>query len=238
MEDFVLICITGDMHGDYSRFHDSRIKKLKKGDFLIICGDFGFIWNGSKKEKRILKKIGRKRFYTLFVEGCHENYDLLNEYPEEEFCGGMVNVVSGRLMRAKRGSMFTLQGHKIFMFGGGQTKEIDIRRESKTWWEDELPSSEEIRQGETSLKKNGYSADYIVTHEPPASLKEFMDFEVRQISYMHTFFDVVKNDCKFKMWYFGKAHKNKIIPPRYQCLFDEVVCIESLEKKSKKRKNK
>lgn len=231
-----MICITGDTHGDYSRFYDSRIKKLKKGDFLIICGDFGFVWNGSKKEKRILKKIGRKRFYTLFVEGCHENYDLLNEYPEEEFCGGRVNVISGRLMRAKRGSMFTLQGHKIFTFGGGQTKEIDIRRESKTWWEDELPSSEEIRRGETSLKKNGYSADYIVTHEPPASLKEFMDFEVRQISYMHTFFDVVKNDCKFKMWYFGKAHKNKIIPPRYQCLFDEVVCIQGVDGKSKKKR--
>ncbi|MDE7289551.1 MAG: metallophosphoesterase, partial [Oscillospiraceae bacterium] len=116
-----MICITGDMHGNYNRFNDSKIKKLKKGDFLIVCGDFGFIWDGSPKEKSILKKIGRKRFYTLFVEGCHENFDLLNEYPEEDFCGGKVNVISGRLMHMKRGSMFNLQGHKFFAFGGGQT---------------------------------------------------------------------------------------------------------------------
>lgn len=231
-----MICITGDMHGDISRFNDSRIKKLKKGDFLIVCGDFGFVWDGSKKEKSILKKIGRKRFYTLFVEGCHENFDLLDSYPEDNFFGGRVNVISGRLMRAKRGSMFKLQGLRFFLFGGGQTKEIDIRQESKTWWEAELPTSEEVRQGIEALAKNGNETDYIVTHEPPASMKEFLDFEVRQISHMHTFFDAVKNDCKFKMWFFGKAHKNKLIPPRYQCLFDEVVCIESAEKKSKKRR--
>ena len=224
------------MHGDYSRFKNSKIKKLKKGDFLIVCGDFGFVWDGSKREKRILKKIGRKRFYTLFVEGCHENYDLLDECPEEEFCGGKVSVISGRLMRVKRGSVLDLQGNKFFFFGGGQTKEIDIRRESKTWWEQELPTPEEVKQGVITLKENGSEVDYIVTHEPPASMKEFLGFEVRQISHMHTFFDAVKNDCKFKMWFFGKAHKNKVIPPRYQCLFDEVVRIESRLPKKKKGK--
>ena len=35
-----MICVTGDMHGDLSRFKDKKIKKLKKGDFLIVCGDF------------------------------------------------------------------------------------------------------------------------------------------------------------------------------------------------------
>lgn len=231
-----MICVTGDMHGDYSRFNDKNIKKLKKGDFLIVCGDFGFVWDGSKKEKRILKRIGRKRFYTMFVEGCHENYDLLENYPEEDFCGGRVNVISGRLMHMKRGSMFDLQGHKFFAFGGGQTKEIDIRRESSTWWEQELPTPEEVKHGIAVLKENGSAADYIITHEPPASMKEFLGFEVRQISHMHTFFDAVKNDCSFKMWFFGKAHKNKLIPPRYQCLFDEVVQIKSALPKKKGRK--
>ncbi len=231
-----MICVTGDMHGDYSRFKDSKIRKLKKGDFLIVCGDFGFVWDGSKREKRILKKIGRKRFYTLFVEGCHENYDLLDEYPEEEFCGGTVSVISGRLMRVKRGSLLDLQGNKFFAFGGGQTKEIDIRRESKTWWEQELPTPEEVKHGVKVLTDCGKEVDYIITHEPPASMKEFLGFEVRQISHMHTFFDAVKNDCKFKMWFFGKAHKNKVIPPRYRCLFDEVVQIESKLPEKKKIK--
>lgn len=226
-----MICITGDMHGDYSRFGDSRIARLKKGDFLIVCGDFGFVWDGSAREKQILKKIGRKRFYTLFVEGCHENYDLLEKYPEEDFCGGRVRVISDRLMCMKRGSIFNIQGKTLFAFGGGQTKEIEIRRESKTWWERELPTPDEVNFGKKNLEKCGNKVDYIVTHEPPASVKEFLNFEVRQISYMHTFFDTVKDECEFRKWFFGKVHKNKLIPPKYQCLFEDVEVIKTEGKK-------
>ena len=34
------------MHGDFERFKLPAMKKLKKGDTLIICGDFGFLWDG------------------------------------------------------------------------------------------------------------------------------------------------------------------------------------------------
>lgn len=233
--NFSLICITGDMHGDLSRFNDKRIKALKKNDVLIVCGDFGFIWNGSKHEQRILKKIGKKRFYTLFVDGCHENFDLLAKYPESDFCGGTVHRISGNLMHIKRGAVLSIQGYKFFGFGGGQTKEIDIRRESHTWFEAELPDNDEIEYAAQNLKNAGGEVDYIITHEPPASMKEFLGFEVNQISFMHTFFDKVKNGCKFKMWFFGKAHINKLVPPKYRCLFDDVVVLKN-EKWDKEQK--
>lgn len=229
-----MICITGDIHGDLTRFNDKRIKKLKKNDILIICGDFGFLWDNTDKEKRILKKLGKRRHYTLFVEGCHENYDMLRTYPEEDFCGGKVNVISGRLMHLVRGGIFNFQGHSFFAFGGGQTKEIDIRRESNKWFEAELPDHEEVKDGVMALKKYENKVDYIVTHEPPYSVKEFLNFEVRQISHMHTFFDAIKNEVNFKMWFFGKAHINKHIPPKYQCLFDDVFVIQSAEPNAKK----
>ena len=47
-----MILITGDTHGDLSRFKKKELKKLRKNDTLIICGDFGFVWNGSKTEQR------------------------------------------------------------------------------------------------------------------------------------------------------------------------------------------
>ncbi|MGN1304529.1 MAG: metallophosphoesterase [Oscillospiraceae bacterium] len=222
-----MICITGDMHGDISRFNDKRIKALKKNDVLIVCGDFGFVWDGSKREQKMLRKIGKKRFYTLFVDGCHENFDLLDRFPEADFCGGAVHRISGNLMHIKRGAVLSMQGYKFFAFGGGQTKEIDIRRESHTWFEAELPDNDEIDYASENLKNAGSEIDYIITHEPPASMKEFLGFEVNQISFMHTFFDKVKTDCKFKMWFFGKAHINKIIPPKYRCLFDEVVVLKN-----------
>lgn len=36
-----MIYITGDIHGDFSRFKSPLLRKLKKNDALIVCGDFG-----------------------------------------------------------------------------------------------------------------------------------------------------------------------------------------------------
>ncbi len=239
-----LICITGDTHADFTRFKDKRIRKLKKDDFLIICGDFGFIWDDSSAEKKILKKIGKKKFRTLFVDGCHENYELLNKYPTEDFFGGKVHNITGNLYHLNRGEIYNLQGYNFFAFGGGKTKETDIRADSHTLFEEELPSDEELALGEENLEKMDWKVDYIITHEPPASIKEFMNFEVRQLSYMHYYFDKIKDKCKFKMWYFGKVHINKTIPAKYRCNFDDVTVLKNIEwdleqkslKKARKKK--
>ena len=77
-----MIYATGDTHGDYSRFKDPQIKKLGRGDTLIVCGDFGFFWDGSKKEEQVLKKLRSKDFTIAFVDGCHENFDILEKFPE------------------------------------------------------------------------------------------------------------------------------------------------------------
>ena len=76
-----MIYVTGDTHGDITRFKSSEMKKLSRGDTLIIAGDFGFIWNDSKQEKAALKRLAEKNFRIAFVDGCHENYDLLEKYP-------------------------------------------------------------------------------------------------------------------------------------------------------------
>jgi len=41
-----ILAITGDMHGEEGRFiHADEVvnKHLKKGDYLFICGDFGYL---------------------------------------------------------------------------------------------------------------------------------------------------------------------------------------------------
>ena len=91
----VVICITGDLHGDFDRLCVPELKKLKSRDVLIVCGDFGFVWDGSKEEQKILKKIGKRRYDTLFVEGCHDNYELLKEYPVVAYKGGKARKEHG-----------------------------------------------------------------------------------------------------------------------------------------------
>lgn len=47
------IYITGDVHGFTDRLEPGaypELDALTKEDYLIICGDFGFIWNDGKEE--------------------------------------------------------------------------------------------------------------------------------------------------------------------------------------------
>lgn len=88
-----MVYVTGDMHGDASRFSDPRLKKLKKGDTLLVCGDFGFLWNGSKAEQKLLKQIGSKKYNVCFLDGTHENFELLKSYDVIEWNGGKARQI-------------------------------------------------------------------------------------------------------------------------------------------------
>ena len=53
----MVIFMTGDTHGDFGRFSARAFpeqKHLSKDDYVIICGDFGGIWDGSEAEQRVL----------------------------------------------------------------------------------------------------------------------------------------------------------------------------------------
>ncbi len=223
-----MIYVTGDLHGDINRFKDKKIKKLKKNDYLIVCGDFGFIWSGTKKENKVIKKLGKKKYNILFIEGCHENYDLLYNYPQEEWNGGKVRTISGNLRQLVRGSIFEIEGKKIFAFGGGQSADRHIRKEHNTFWEQELPSDEELINALKNLKNNNSSVDYIITHEPPSLLKDYLDIDIEliQTNQLNAAFSQIADSCKFKMWYFGKCHKNKIVSKHYHALFDYVAKVD------------
>ena len=114
-----MIYITGDTHGEFDRFENRKLRKLKADDCLIICGDFGFIWNDSKKEQELLHKIGNKKFKTLFVDGTHENYDLLSSYPVTELYGGRVQQINKNIYHLLRGEIYTIESKTFFVFGGG-----------------------------------------------------------------------------------------------------------------------
>lgn len=230
------IYCTGDIHGDLQRFEEKKIKKLRKNDILLVCGDFGFIWKGTRKEKRILKKLGRKKYHILFVEGCHENYDLLYQYPVEDFMGGRCRTISGNLRCLTRGSIFDFDGTKIFTFGGGQTYDEDWRRGMGTVWKQELPELSEIEEGINTLKEAGNEVDFIVTHEPPSGIRDFIGEGLSDIlrkNQLNTAFDEIAANTKFKCWFFGKCHRNKVVSPKYRALFSDVVMLKSRKNKKK-----
>lgn len=133
---------------------------------MIVCGDFGFLWDGGPKEEKNLKKLGSKKYQILFVDGTHENFDLLDSYPISDWNGGKVQQISGNLYHLMRGQVYTLEGKKIFTFGGGESTEKQMYIDAGKWWEREMPNLSEMRTAVDQLRANEFQVDYILTHEP------------------------------------------------------------------------
>ena len=75
-----MIYVTGDTHQNFKRFTKQGRKRFpynfSKDDYVIICGDFGGVWNKdkeSKQETMLMDWLDCKPFTTLFVDGNHEN---------------------------------------------------------------------------------------------------------------------------------------------------------------------
>lgn len=47
-----MVYLTGDTHGDLDRFKHGKLRWLTKRDTVIVLGDFGFVWDGSKAEQK------------------------------------------------------------------------------------------------------------------------------------------------------------------------------------------
>ena len=215
----ILIYITGDTHADLKRFEKV---KLKDKDTLIICGDFGFIWDGGEKEEKILKKIGNQKYTTLFLDGTHENFDLLKKYEITSLNGANVRKIHGNLYHLMRGQIITLEGKNIFVFGGGESTDKEMRISCNKWWGEELPTINEMKDAVCELNKIDRNVDYIITHEPPAFIKNIVNSSLR-LNALNKFLDDVAKEVKFKHWYFGSVHLNKEFTQKYSAIFNNII---------------
>ena len=175
-----MIYVTGDTHGSYEKFALVNFPEqieLTKNDYVIICGDFG-IWDDSARERINFDWLENKNFTTLFVDGNHENYDLLNAYPVEKWHGGEVHFIRPSVIHLMRGNLFDIEGKKIFTMGGASSHDIQdgildpkdpefkkkrrkldragkfyYRIKGVSWWEEELPTDEEIEKARKTLDR-------------------------------------------------------------------------------------
>lgn len=225
-----MVYVTGDIHGDIDRFRTPAAKKLKKGDTLIICGDFGFIWNGTKEESKLLAKLGNKKYNICFIDGTHENFKLLNKYEVSEWNGGKVHHICGNLYHLMRGQIFEIEGLKIFTMGGGESPDLEIRFANNTWSKEENPNQQELIEGAENMEKNGNKVDIVITHEPSAKIKDFLQLkrvEKTRLTLLNTYLEELGNSCEYSKWYFGSLHLDKHISGSQIAVFSNILEAQS-----------
>ena len=90
-----MLYTVGDTHGNQYKWVEQIEPILSPSDIILICGDFGVgFWNGRYwSEETFYDFLSEQEYTVLFIDGNHENFDKLNSYPVETWCGGNVHKI-------------------------------------------------------------------------------------------------------------------------------------------------
>ena len=247
-----MIYITGDTHSDFSRFIEENFSiqsEMTKDDYIIICGDFGGVWTfeeESRREKEALDWLNNKNFTTLFVDGNHENYTRLYNYPMEEWNGGKVHKIRDSVLHLMRGEIFDIDNKRIFAFGGARSHDIqdgilNLDEEEKiyeyrkrgayfrirdfSWWDLELPTKQEMGNGIKNLEKINYKVDYIISHCCSTNVQALINSTYKR-NILTDYLQQISEKCTFKRWYFGHYHDYKQVNSQFTLLYENIVPLE------------
>lgn len=225
-----MIYVTGDTHMPIdihklsTRCFPAQ-KSLTPDDYVIICGDFGGIWDDSAEERYWLKWLTQKNFTTLFLDGNHENFDRLAGFPEVDFCGGRAHRISGKLLHLMRGQLYTMDGLRLFTLGGASSHDKAFRTEGKNWWPAELPAPAELDAALRTLDAAGWQVDYVLTHCAPTGVQRQL-FPHYAPDELTDFLDMVDARLSFRKWYFGHYHIDAAPDCRHRALFQDVIPLD------------
>lgn len=250
-----MIYITGDCHQDFERFNIDVFpeqKEMTKDDCVIICGDFGGVWNRneeSDRETKLMDWLENRPFTTLFVDGNHENFDRLYAYPIEKWHGGKVHKIRPSVIHLMRGQVFEIDGKSIFAFGGASSHDIaggilepddpDFKKKKKeldrgwypyrinhvSWWKQELPSEEEMQEGIENLAAHDNKVDFIVTHCCASSTQNLLGGGLYKTDILTEYHEKIRQNTSFKKWFFGHYHDNRNVNIEEILIYEQMIRI-------------
>lgn len=238
-----MILVTGDCHGDFSKFSGTPYTDLTENDTVIVCGDFG-IWDNNAREQNWMRYISDQKYTVVFVDGNHDNFDRLNkEFTVVDFHGGKAHRIRHNLYHLMRGYVFDFEGKKFFCFGGARSHDIqggilDPRGKSNeqfleeyaeairyglpfrirgiSWWDRELPSEEEMNRGRAELEKVNWKVDYVITHCLPTDVQAVYSAGDFEEDILTDYLMNIAHKMNFKTWYCGHYHDDYKVMGKYQ----------------------
>lgn len=248
-----MIYATGDTHTEWERRVSKRAfpeqAEMTKHDYVVILGDFG-IWDGSKGEQKRLDWLEERPFTTIFVDGNHENYDILDAYPVSEWHGGKVHRIRPSVIHLMRGQVYEIDGQTVFAFGGASSHDIrdgvlekgdprirEYRRENSygyrrqfrinhvSWWERELPDPEEMEEGRKNLSRVGNKVDFIFTHCAATSTAALLSMGTYQPDRLTDYLEEIRSGTQFRRWLFGHYHDDRAVNDKEILLYEQIVQI-------------
>lgn len=225
--------------------------EVDRDDFVIQCGDFGFIWNATETddEKKLLDRIEAQGFSLLVITGNHDNIPAIREnYPLVDFHGDKAYEIRPHIHIAPYGAYYNINGKSILCIGGAHCHdindgvyyphELDKMREldraqkfcyriiGKTWWPEEVPNDRERQHIKDVVNAHECKADIIVSHQPPISTCVLAGFTWHEPDEYGVWLETqIKSRVSYEYWYSGHMHVDKQLTNRDYILYDNVLLV-------------
>ncbi len=219
-----MIYLTGDTFGDITRFQKAKVR-FKKGDTVIVCGNFGFFCENDKLAQKSLQKLSKKKYTVAFLHGAIDDITAFSDLPVEAFHGGKAIRVSENIYFLPQGEVYEIEGKTLFCFGGGEN--MDYQGYSEEFYNASLLTETVKQNARQNLAKYEHKVDFFLTHDAPSKLRIIMkqrkSKDTPVCTAFHRFLDELWEENKFGGWYFGKYKENHSIFPLYHCVYDTFV---------------
>ena len=205
------------------------------------------------EERNTLDWLEGKNFTTLFIDGNHECFPRLNSYPIINFCNGAAHQIRPSIYHLMRGETFYINGKWFFAFGGASSHDIQdgiidptnykdrsslnqainrwnkerkmFRVKNLSWWEEEMPTKEEMENGIKNLEVLNNKVDYIISHTAPASIIAILGSGLYKVDDCEKYLEDIKVNAEYKNWFFGHMHDNRRINDKDYLLYEQIVRI-------------
>lgn len=228
-----MIYLAGDIHGELEIYKitdffesEALIREFTEEDYLILLGDVGVCWDNGRKDAYVRDILEALPVTILWIDGNHENFDLMDALPVTDWHGGKVQYIGRKIIHLMRGYVYDICGKSFFAFGGGFSIDKMYRREGSGWWQREMPSAEEYARGREWLERRGNQVDYIITHTASREIAMQLVPEIypgeEELQY---YFQELAETVNFERWYFGHWHMDRVLG-RYIGIYDEILRIE------------
>ena len=223
--------ITGDTHGDFTRIERfcERFNPTRD-DVMIILGDAGFNYYGSKRDQRVKQRMAEMPITIFSIHGNHEmRPGTIPSYHLQKWHSGMVFVEDAypNLLFAVDGEVYDLDGHQTIVMGGAYSVDKYYRlAHGWNWWADEQPTPEMKKGIEKVFDYHDWKVDVVLSHTTPLKYEPVEAF-LPQIDQSQVdksteiWLDSIEDRLTYQHWYAGHYHTEKDID-KLMLLFESI----------------
>ena len=232
--------VSGDTHGNFTRFTNLAEYKTNERIGVIVLGDCAVNWTLDPEQDKGLKRQLTQKFANFEWYLLRGNHDARPEDVE-----GMESIwnqdVFGPVWQENKypnihylmdGCEYMINRHKILTIGGAYSVDKFYRLARGGIWH----ANEQLNEIERMKIKSlvtGDEVDFVLTHaapivwEPTDLFLSFID-QSKVDKSTELWLDEIRQCIRYKIWLFGHYHNDRLERPGVQLMYQSIETLDEI----------